>query len=1109
MSNSDDLAKRRARLTPEQRSKLTRRLSAAASNLVRPEAVISPRDSREPALLSYAQQRQWFLWQLEPLSTAYHLSGALRLVGKLDIEVLQASFQALVARHEALRTVFRVNAQGLPEQLVEAERKLEIPLIDLCDWPAEQRARHAQEAAKRINAAAFDLTRDPLLRLALIRITPEEHLLVVVMHHIISDAWSNHILIEEFAAQYRARLQGREPSLPALTIQYADYAMWQRNWLEAGEKERQLSYWRKQLGENQPVLQLPTDHPRLASAHYRAARHDFALPALLIARLQQQAQRQGATLFMALLAGFQALLQRYTGQNDIRIGVPIANRHRVEIEHMVGFFVNTQVLRNRIDGRTPLSLILEQTREAALAAQMHQDLPFEQLVEALQPERSLTQQPLFQVMFNHLRLDRRALEQLPGLKVEEYELSGQTAQFELTLDTVEKPNGQFSARFTYAGELFEPATIQRLGAHYLHLLEQLAGHPECRLGDIALLSEAELAQLKAWGVNQRRYADTEPVHRLIERQVAERPEAIALIFGDTELSYAELNRRANRLAHRLIALGVTPETRVGIAAERSIEMIVGLLAILKAGGAYVPLDPAYPRERLHYMVRDSAIALLLTQSAIRERIPHAEGCQVVELDTLDLTDWPQNNPQVSLHGEHLAYLIYTSGSTGKPKGVMVRHHALSHFVMSMLELPGMTVKDTLVSVTALSFDIAGLEIYLPLSAGARLVLAPQAASHDGSILAQLLQTYQVSILQSTPAGWRVLLASGWQALPEEENQPPLKCLCGGEALPIDLVDQLRALNVELWNMYGPTETTIWSVIGRIDQRAISLGNPIAATQLYILDAEMKPVPYGVVGELYLGGMGLARGYLNKPGLTAERFIADPFADEGGRLYRTGDLARWRADGQIEYLGRLDYQVKIRGFRIELGEIEAQLLSHPEVREAVVAAKEAPSGARLVAYVSLHAGSTVDTAVLRESIGKALPDYMVPSAIVMLERLPLNANGKVDRKLLPEPEFAGADAYEAPQGEVEETLAAVWVEVLGISQVGRNDHFFMSGGHSLAVLQVQQKLRQRLSISLPLHLYFENPVLRDMASVIQDKYSLRSKENTALHEMSELLDLLGN
>jgi len=1107
MEKNNDLTQRRARLTPEQQQRLKQRLQIN-SDQVHPKSTISRRHASESALVSYAQHRHWFLWQLDPQSTAYHLSGVLRLLGKLNTEALQASFQTLVARHESLRTVFRANAEGLPEQIIEPEGKFELTMISLCDLPVGQRIQRARDEAIRINTTPFDLTQGPLLRVALIQVEAEEHHLVVVMHHIISDAWSNRIIIDEFAACYRAHIEGDPLLLPELPVQYADYAQWQRNWLEAGEKDRQLIYWRNQLGTEHPVLQLPTDHARSSNSSYQAAQHDFTLPDSLATRLQCQAQDRGATLFMMLLAGFQTLLYRYTGQGDIRVGVPIANRHRAEIENVVGLFVNTQVLRNTIDSRMPLSIILEQSREAALGAQAYQDLPFEELVEALQPERSLNQNPLFQVMFNYLREDYRALQQLPGLTVEEYQPGERGAQFELTLDIVERPEGRIDARFTYAAELFEPETIKRLSEHYLKVLEQLAECPQRCAGDITLLSVDEWERLKDWGVNERRYANTEAVHRLIEHQVAVHPDSIALIFADTELSYAELNCRANRLAYRLIALGVKPETRVGIAVERSIEMIVGLLATLKAGGAYVPLDPDYPQDRLKYMAMDSGIELLLTQSHIRQKIPLLAECEILELDRLDLAKEPERNPKINLHGENLAYIIYTSGSTGKPKGVAVRHHALGHFILSMLESPGMEAGNTLISVTAFSFDIAGLEIYLPLSAGARLVLASRTISQDGPQLVRLLKTYQPNVFQSTPAGWRVLLAAGWKGW-QEESHLSLKCLCGGEALSIDLVDQLQALNVELWNMYGPTETTIWSIIGKINQKVITLGAPIAATRLVILDTELNPVTCGMPGELYLGGAGLARGYHNKSGLTAQRFVADPFNEKGERLYRTGDLARWRSDGQIEYLGRLDHQIKIRGFRIELGEIETQLLLQPQIREAVVVTKERLDSIRLVAYISCREGSKINTAELRDVLAESLPEYMIPSAIVILESLPLNANGKVERKLLPDPELIDMNLYEEPQGEVEEALAAIWKEVLGLHRVGRNDHFFELGGHSLLVLQVQQKLQAMRRITLPLRAYFEHPLLREIAAMVQAQSVSIAEECSTLDEMAEIINLLEN
>ncbi|WP_217628094.1 non-ribosomal peptide synthetase, partial [Nitrosospira sp. Nsp13] len=877
--------------------------------------------------------------------------------------------------------------------------------------------------------------------------------------------------------------------MPALPIQYADYAVWQRNWLEAGEKDRQLAYWRAQLGDTHPVLQLPTDRPRLSTASYRAARFSFVLPAALVAGLQRQAQRQGATLFMALLAGFQALLQRYTGLDDIRVGVPIANRHRIEVESIIGFFVNTQVLRNRIDSRASLRVLLDQAREAALGAQAHQDLPFEQLVEALQPERNLNQNPLFQVMYNHLREDHRLLESLPGLTLGGYEVEEQAAQFELTLDTTERPDGQVGALFSYAAELFEAATIERLGAHYLHLLQQLAEHPERILGDIDILSGEEKAQLKAWGVNEQRYANAEPVHRLIERQVEACPEGVALIFGDTELSYAELNRRANQLAHRLIALGVKAETRVGIAVERSIEMIVGLLAILKAGGAYVPLDPEYPQERLNYMVTDSGIGLLLTQSHIKARIPHPAQCAVLELDTLDVSGEGTGNPAIPVHGDNLVYVIYTSGSTGKPKGVGVAHGPLSMHVQAIGEVYGMTAADRELQFASINFDGAHERWLVPLAFGAALMPRDNDIWSVDRTVAEIAK-HRITIACFTP-GYLHQLA---ELIGNAGRSLPIRSYTvGGEAMTrasFDFVQEVLQ-PPRIVNGYGPTETVITPLISkaypgtRFESAYMPIGHPVGDRSAYILDSDFNPVPQGVAGELYLGGGGLARGYLNRGGLTAERFIADPFDEKGGRLYRTGDLARWRADGQIEYLGRLDHQVKVRGFRIELGEIEAQLLLQPEIREAVVVAGEGPGvtgGARLVAYVSPQAGASIDNAALREALGQALPDYMIPAAIVVLERLPLNPNGKVDRKALPEPEFTSINHYEAPQGEVEEVLAGIWADVLGIGQVGRNDNFFELGGDSILSLQIVTKVRRAGWKITPRQL-FERQTIAALAVVV--------------------------
>ncbi|MET3441654.1 amino acid adenylation domain-containing protein [Variovorax paradoxus] len=1053
--------------------------------------------------LSHAQLRQWFLWQLDPTSTAYHISGALRLTGMLDVPALRSSFSALVRRHESLRTVFRADAQGLAHQVIRQDDAFGYTLVDLGASPAGAREALAMAQAQRLSQVPFDLGTGPLLRVDLIRLSAEDHLMLVAMHHIVSDGWSMQIIVDEFVAQYRAHLQGRSPELPPLPLQYADYAAWQRDWLEAGEKERQLAHWKAHLGTEHPVLQWPTDRARRVDGRYSVARHGFDLPDALVKGLQQRARQQQATLFMALLAGFQVLLRRHTGQQDLRVGIPIANRHRPQTEGVIGFFVNTQVLRAVVDDRTRLSQVLSQAREAALGAQAHQDLPFEQLVEALQPERALGVNPLFQVLFNHQRGDLKALEQLPGLRLAEVDTGGQAAQFELTLETSESPDGGVRASFAYAAELFDAATVERMAGHYLAVLQALAERPEQAVSEVALLGEAERAQLMAWGTNPQGHPDATPVHRLIEQQVVRHPDAAALVFGERTLSYGELNARANRLAHHLISLGVKPEAQVGIAVERSVDMVVGLLAILKAGGAYVPLDPEYPAERLAYMVEDSGIGLLLTQSHLS--VPGLEGLQVLALDTLALDAQPEHNPQVALHGENLAYVIYTSGSTGRPKGAANRHRALHNRLAWMQDAYGLDGSDTVLQKTPFSFDVSVWEFFWPLMTGARLALANPGDHRDPSRLVALIRQHRVTTLHFVPSMLQAFLAhEGVEACESIE-----RVVCSGEALPAEAQNAVfqRLPRARLYNLYGPTEAAIdvthWQC--RADGRSqVPIGRPIDGLETRVLDAALGLVPEGVAGELYLGGIGLGRGYLDRAGLTAERFVADPFDDQGGRLYRTGDLVRWNNEGQLEYLGRIDHQVKVRGFRIELGEIEAQLLAQPAVREAVVAASEGPAGVRLVGYVSMHAGHAADIAGWKSSLGRALPEYMVPPTIVVLETLPLNANGKVDRKALPPAEFISERAYEVPAGEVEEKLAAVWAEVLAVARVGRQDNFFELGGHSLLATQLVARVQGFAHGRLTIRDVFQHPTLAAQAALLASMPG-DGATDLALAEIDSLLD----
>ncbi|HBP5529160.1 TPA: amino acid adenylation domain-containing protein [Pseudomonas aeruginosa] len=1014
--------------------------------------------SAERDRLSYAQQRMWFLWHLEPQSGAYNLPSAVRLNGPLDRQALERAFASLVQRHETLRTVF---PRGADDSLAQAplQRPLEVAFEDCSGLPeAEQEAR-LREEAQRESLQPFDLCEGPLLRVRLIRLGEERHVLLLTLHHIVSDGWSMNVLIEEFSRFYSAYATGAEPGLPALPIQYADYALWQRSWLEAGEQERQLEYWRGKLGERHPVLELPTDHPRPAVPSYRGSRYEFSIEPALAEALRGTARRQGLTLFMLLLGGFNILLQRYSGQTDLRVGVPIANRNRAEVEGLIGLFVNTQVLRSVFDGRTSVATLLAGLKDTVLGAQAHQDLPFERLVEAFKVERSLSHSPLFQVMYNHQPLvaDIEALDSVAGLSFGQLDWKSRTTQFDLSLDTYEK-GGRLYAALTYATDLFEARTVERMARHWQNLLRGMLENPQASVDSLPMLDAEERDQLlEGWNATAAEYPLQRGVHRLFEEQVERTPTAPALAFGEERLDYAELNRRANRLAHALIERGVGADRLVGVAMERSIEMVVALMAILKAGGAYVPVDPEYPEERQAYMLEDSGVELLLSQSHLKLSL--AQGVQRIDLDRGApwFEDYSEANPDIHLDGENLAYVIYTSGSTGKPKGAGNRHSALSNRLCWMQQAYGLGVGDTVLQKTPFSFDVSVWEFFWPLMSGARLVVAAPGDHRDPAKLVALINREGVDTLHFVP--------SMLQAFLQDEDVASCTSLkrivCSGEALPADAQQQVFAKlpQAGLYNLYGPTEAAIdvthWTCMEE-GKDAVPIGRPIANLACYILDGNLEPVPVGVLGELYLAGRGLARGYHQRPGLTAERFVASPFV-AGERMYRTGDLARYRADGVIEYAGRIDHQVKLRGLRIELGEIEARLLEHPWVREAAVLAVD---GRQLVGYVVLESESGDWREALAAHLATSLPEYMVPAQWLALERMPLSPNGKLDRKALPAPEVSVAQAgYSAPRNAVERTLAEIWQDLLGVERVGLDDNFFSLGGDSIVSIQVVSRARQ--------------------------------------------------
>jgi amino acid adenylation domain-containing protein len=1042
--------------------------------LARP--VLTAKDRPDVLPLSYAQERLWLLEQIWGMGSAYNLPASVRLRGALDVAALERSFVAVVERHEGLRTRF-VAVNGSPVQVIDPPGLFELAIEDLSEPGEGERAVGLRERVQVLTQQPFDLERGPLFRVHLLRLSSEEHVAVVVMHHIVSDGWSIGVLIREVGALYAAYSQDRESSLPELAVQYADYAVWQRNWLQGEALEKQVSYWKDRLRDAPASLELPTDRPRPAVQSYRGENCNFILPAELTAGVNALARREGATLFMVLLAAFNVVLSRWSGQRDIVVGTPIAGRTHRELEGLIGFFVNMLALRTDLKGDPSFRHLVQRAKETALGAYAHQDVPFEKLVAELQPVRDLSRQPVFQVLFALQNVPLERL-QLPGLELSRTGGGRPTAKLDLSLYVHER-EGRLEGYFEYATDLFDASTVARLASHFKTLLEGIVAAPQARLSELPLLSDAERHRVVVeWNATAVDYPRDKCVHELFEAQAAKTPDAVALVYENGQLSYSELDRRSNQLGHYLRELGVGPDVIVGLCVERSLEMVVGLLGILKAGGAYLPLDPGYPEDRLAYMLGDAQAPVVVTQDALIEQLP-AHGARVVRLDSdwAEIATQPVMPPLNTTLSDNLAYVIYTSGSTGRPKGVMIRHDAVSNLLAAMARKFDFTEKDVLLAVTRFSFDMSVPEFYLPLTVGAAVALQSRQVASNGAMLRKTLKDLNVTVMQATPASWRLLLASGWR--PDGE----LRVWCGGEALPEDLAADLMAGGNEVWNLYGPTETTVWSTASRLAKnRPVSAGGPLSNTDIFVLDDQLDLVPIGVVGELYIGGAGLARGYLKHASLTAERFVPDPFKD-GERLYRTGDLGRWRGDGELEYLGRIDHQVKLRGYRIELGEIEATLGAHAGVRNAVVVAREDVAGdKRLVAYVIGADATAVNAGELRLHLKQRLPDYMVPSAFVVLDAMPLTPNGKVDRRALPAPEGDAVIRGEhvAPRTPVEEVLAGIWAEVLKLDRVGVHDNFFELGGHSLLAMRLVARVRETLQAELPLRALFEAQSVGELA-----------------------------
>jgi amino acid adenylation domain-containing protein len=1050
---------------------------------------ILPRTKDTELPLSFAQQRLWFLDQLQPNSALYNIPMVLHFRGNLNQKALEQSLQEICDRHEVLRTNF-VTIDGQPTQVIQTTRET-ISVVDLQDLPIHEQAEKTQQLKQKQATQPFDLAKESLIRITLVVLSETEHLLLVCMHHIISDGWSIEVLIHELTSLYNAYTQNQPANLAPLPIQYADFAVWQKQWLQGDVLQSQLNYWQNQLTAAPPLLSLPTDHPRPAVQSFVGTQQEFSLSPKLSQALTELSHQQGVTLFMTLLAAFDALLYRYTGSGDILVGTPIANRNRSEIEGLIGFFVNTLVMRTDLSDNPSFSQLLTRVREVTMDAYAHQDLPFEMLVEALQPERDLSHTPLFQVAFVLQNTPKSEIA-MTGLTVTDLPPENTTAKFDLTLAMVNTDDG-LKGVWEYNTDLFESSTIERLSGHFLNLLEGIVANPQARISQLPLLTESETNQLLIeWNNTQVDYPEYKCIHQLFEEQVKRTPDAVAVVCSQQQLTYNELNCRANQLAHYLRKLGVKADTLVGISLERSLDMIVGLLGILKAGGAYLPLDPDYPSERLQFAIADAQLSLLLTQEGLIDKLPEHQA-RLILLDrfTEEINQNSQDNLTGVVTANNLANLIYTSGSTGKPKGVMVEHRGLFNLAQAQIKTFNLQSNSRILQFASLNFDASIWEIILAMGAGATLYLDTKDALMPGLPLMGRLKDYAITHITLPP--------SALAALPLEEIPELQTIIVAGEACSEELIKQW-ATGRNFFNAYGPTETSVCATVEKWTDETlkVTIGRPIANTQVYILDCHLQPVPIGVVGELHIGGMGLARGYLNRPELTQEKFIPNPFekdevipptplnkgGNEPSKLYKTGDLARYLPDGKIEYLGRIDNQVKIRGFRIELGEIEALLNQNQAVQSSCVIVREDNLGdKRLVAYVVLQPEINLTTNEIRQFLRAKLPDYMVPTAFVFLDTFPLTPNGKIDRRALPAPDLQGQGEYIGPSNPIEEKMAQIWAEVLKLERVSIEDNFFELGGHSLLATQVISRCQEAFEIALPLRYLFESPTIAQLSAVI--------------------------
>jgi amino acid adenylation domain-containing protein len=1084
-------------------ARTVRRLSEKIETELKEQAgvAVSPivpvgRDGELP--LSFAQQRLWFIDQLQPESSAYNVHQSLRLTGDLNINALERALSEVVRRHEVLHTNFTASG-GRPVQVIRPAEPLPLPVVRLTEADAATHEREIVRLSKQEAARPFDLAHDALLRVCLVRLHEREHVLLLTVHHIISDEWSWSVLVREVAALYRAFAENKPSPLAELKIQYADFAAWQRQWLQNEVLREQIAYWKKQLGGKLPVLDLPTARPRPLTESFRGAHQTLSLSKPLTESLKALSQREGVTLFMTLLSAFETILQRYTGQDDILVGAPIANRNRIEIENLIGFFVNTLVLRTDLSGDPTFKELLARMREVAFEAYAHQDLPFEKLVEELQPERDLSRTPLFQVVLSLQNAPQAPLE-LPGVTLELLGTDSGTSQFDWVINMWDTADG-LVARLTYNTDLFDAPTIERLLHHFECVLESVVNNPDQHISALPLLNAADRQHLLVeWNHTAADYPGEECIHDLFAAQANRTPDSVALSFGSDDVTYAQLNARANQLARHLLARGIGSRSLVAIFCHHSPDLLVALLATLKTGAAYLPLDPAHPTQRLSFMLADAQVSAILTTQDLRASLP-AHDNNDAHLIVLD-TDWPgiATQPTNDLTAEDFgvndllaavtpdlpAYIIYTSGSTGQPKGVVIAHRSLVNYIhwAAGVYLQGRELACALYS--SLAFDLTVTSIFMPLVTGNRIIIFPTRGGHTP--VTEVVADERVGLLKLTPSHLSLLVASDLHQ-GNGSSRRHLRCLIvGGEAFETELARQTLSTfgaDVELYNEYGPTEATVGCMIHRYtsaDERAqVPIGRPAANTQIYILDEHLRPVAENVEGDLYIGGAGLAVGYLERAELTAERFIAHPY-ETGARLYRSGDRARHLPGGIVEYLGRRDEQIKYHGYRVELGELRAALNTHPLVRDSVVAVRQDEQGREVMVgyYV---ARQEVSSEELRAHLRERVYEEVVPGVWVRLRKLPLTLNGKVNYEALPnlaEARAAVRREYEAPQTAAEEVVAGIWAEVLGVGRVGAGDNFFELGGHSLLATQVISRIREAFGVDVPLRALFENRTVAALA-----------------------------